>query len=258
MTGRIYGRPARPGGAPATATGYLTACLAVFLACMQYWTWHEVLEPGRQYADPLLPCALISILGTAITMGTWRAVAGLYRRVRVRRACQALYTARAQSAGRPSKALPMLIAEHHDAPGRIVWKPDDGAFDAEEIDHVARLAFDHDVMAVVVSMKPAAEQAARILLAQAWQRLCQQRRIRKPCPVVLPMRAQATTTATTTTTTTTATTATTARPMPRAVPQPTPHGTPRAVDRSPDRELTRTTVIAMPVKARPEPPITPA
>jgi len=252
MTGRIYGRPAT---GPA-ATGATAAFAAVFLACLQWWTFHETLQPGRQYPDPLLPCLALAVLLTPLLTLAALVPLRLYHGMRARSLDRSLSAVRTRQDSGPaswlprpphnpphnpprhppqtsqtSQTLPMLIAEHPDAPARIVWKPDGGVFEPGDIGHIARLAFDHDVLAIVVSMRPAAEQAARILLEQAWQRLCLRHRVRRPCPVVLPVSTGTT------------------RPLPRM---------PRAVPRSSATALSPTTLITMPVKGPPAPPGTPA
>lgn len=177
----------------ARLSGYLAAAATTFLACMQYWTWQEALQPGRQFADPLLPCLLLTVLITPLVVLAVTAPVLTWRYLRLRRLCRAYYVVRAQAQAQAQAAcaLPMLVAEHRDAPGRIVWKPDGGTFDAADLPRVAELAFDHDVTAILVAMNPATEQAARILLADAWSQLCQRRRVRKPCPVILPLHAPA-------------------------------------------------------------------
>lgn len=75
--------------------------------------------------------------------------------------------------------LPFAV---HMAPARVVWSPADGLPDPAHAQPVAALAAAHGAALVVVHMPPAAEEAARILLQVAWQRL----RTGRMCPPVVP------------------------------------------------------------------------
>lgn len=162
----------------------------VFLAVMQYWTWLETAQAGRQLRDPLLP-SMLAALAVAAVVATVAIVAGVVGAIRrwwhARRLRRALAAARAAEARQLARTLPVVVSEHPDAPARVIWRPDDGIFDVADIEPVCRMAFDHGAQFVIVEMKPAAEQAARILIRDFWPRLCAEEGEERRCPVVLPM-----------------------------------------------------------------------
>lgn len=173
-----------------------------FLAAMQYWIWcdmsrdmshdmsRDVSRAGGQLLDPLLPCTLAAAAAAAVvvSMTAIAAVAGaVRRRWHERRLRRALAAARAAEARQPARTLPVVVAAHPHAPARVIWRPDDGIFDVADVEGVCQMAFDHDAAFVIVEMKPAAEQAARILIRDLWPRLCAEQGDDRACPMVLPM-----------------------------------------------------------------------
>lgn len=50
------------------ARRYTVAWLALFAAVHAYWDLAEAVHPGQQYADPLLPCVALAMLGAPLAL----------------------------------------------------------------------------------------------------------------------------------------------------------------------------------------------
>lgn len=165
---------------PSLWTAFAVAFALVFLSGMQYWSWAEAVDTGRQLPDPLMPCAL-GALAIAPALACLYLLPYAVWQLRQKRLLKLeLAEAHAAQAVCAHTSVPVTV---HTGPTRVVWKPDDGLPEKADADVVCRLALENRCSMVIVHMKPAAEQAARVFIEQAWARIAGEHR---PAPTVLP------------------------------------------------------------------------
>lgn len=190
MQGFDLPRVVRAGARRPPMTSFCGLFVLAYLMTMQYWFFQEIIEPGRQYADPLLPSLYVAFATATTVTAAWAAIAAGHRRwreSRLRKLRKAVDAACARSHTALPGPEPMYVRTVPGQPVKMMWRPVRMTPAVDDIRRAAAMAYQHDVDTIIVRMSTAGEQATRILLHSMWVDLCTEHGQRKPVPRVQPM-----------------------------------------------------------------------